>query len=120
MILRAFINLIHRVNLYLHCVAAGRLMVMMLATVLDIVLQCGRPPGGGGSHRDHLLLRRHSHRSGHTALHREEGPYCVDFLTDRLSTPARLRLSMVTRLMGIALFFFASYYNFVDFSRDLC
>jgi TRAP-type C4-dicarboxylate transport system permease small subunit len=114
---KAFINAVHRVDLYLHYVAAGGLVVMMLATMVDIILRAaGRPVVGVieivsfcGAIVIGLAIPHSTVKKVHIA---------VDVFTDRLTSRARVRLSMVTRLMGIALFLFAAY-NFVDFSQDL-
>jgi TRAP-type C4-dicarboxylate transport system permease small subunit len=113
----AFVNLVHRVDLYLHYVAGAGLVVMLLATTIDIILRsAGRPVVGVieivsfcGAIVIGLAIPHSTAKKVHIA---------VDFLTDRLTTGARARLSLVTRVMGIGLFLFAAY-NFVDYSHDL-
>ncbi|MBI5521154.1 MAG: TRAP transporter small permease [Desulfarculus sp.] len=113
----AFINLVHRVDLYLHYVAGAGLVVMMLATMADIILRAAGHPVVGvieivsfcGAVVIGLAIPHSTAKKVHIA---------VDFLTDRLTPRGRARLAVITRVMGIALFLFASY-NFVLYSLDL-
>lgn len=115
--MRAFVDFVHKVDLYLHYVAAGGLVVMLLATMTDILLRLAGHPVVGvieivsfcGAIVIGLAIPHSTVKKVHIA---------VDFLTDRLTAHGRLRLSVVTRLMGIALFLFAAI-NFIDYSLDL-
>ena len=115
--MRQFTNLVHRVDLYLHYVAGAGLVVMMLATMTDIILRAAGHPVVGvieivsfcGAIVIGLAIPHSTAKKVHIA---------VDFLTDRLTPRGRARLALLTRLMGIALFLFASY-NFVLYSLDL-
>lgn len=115
--MRGFIVLIHRVDEYLHYLAAGGLVLMMLATLTDIILRLAGHPVVGvieivsfcGAIVIGLAIPQSTVKKVHIA---------VDFLTDRMTTRVRRRWRIVTRLLGIALFFFASY-NFVDYGLDL-
>jgi TRAP-type C4-dicarboxylate transport system permease small subunit len=112
-----FVAAVNRVGLYMHYVAAVGLVVMMAATMADILLRTlGRPLVGAievvsfcGAVVIGMAIPHSTAKKVHIA---------VDFLTDRLTTRSRARLSVATRAMGIGLFLFATY-NFVDYSMDL-
>ncbi|MBI4798098.1 MAG: TRAP transporter small permease [Desulfarculus sp.] len=115
--MRQFTNVVDRVDLGLHYVAGAGLVVMMLATMTDIIVRAMGYPLVGvieivsfcGAIVIGLAIPHSTSRKVHIA---------VDFLTDRLTAKGRARLAVVTRLLGIALFLFASY-NFVLYSLDL-